>query len=197
LRAQIGIVTQHTFLFNDTVRNNIAYGDPRRSIDAVESAAKAAHAHEFISAMPQGYDSMIGEMGMQLSGGQRQRLAIARALLKNAPILILDEATSALDVDSERLVQDALEELITQRTTIVIAHRLSTIRSADQILVLEHGEIVERGTHEQLMTLHGRYRELHDRQYAFERNQFINPGEDFTPVPEKPKVAATRVSNAI
>jgi subfamily B ATP-binding cassette protein MsbA len=143
LRAQIGIVTQHTFLFNDTIRNNIAYGDPERDMDAIITAAKAAHAHEFIQAMPNGYDSEIGEMGLQLSGGQRQRLAIARALLKDAPILILDEATSSLDADSERSVQDALETLMHTRTTIVIAHRLSTIRKADRIVVMVDGSIAE------------------------------------------------------
>ncbi|MBI2182652.1 MAG: lipid A export permease/ATP-binding protein MsbA [Deltaproteobacteria bacterium] len=164
LRAQIGIVTQHTFLFNDTVRNNIAYGDPKRRIEDVIAAAKAAHAHEFVTAMPKGYDAMVGELGMQLSGGQRQRLAIARALLKNAPILILDEATSSLDSESERLVQDALENLMTTRTTLVIAHRLSTIRKADRIVVLEDGAVAEEGTHEELLSLKGAYSRLHNLQ---------------------------------
>lgn len=164
LRAQIGIVTQHTFLFNDTVRNNIAYGDPKRRIEDVIAAATAAHAHEFVTAMPKGYDSMVGELGMQLSGGQRQRLAIARALLKDAPILILDEATSSLDSESERSVQDALENLMTTRTTLVIAHRLSTIRKADRIVVLVDGEIAEEGTHEELLSLKGAYSRLHNLQ---------------------------------
>jgi subfamily B ATP-binding cassette protein MsbA len=164
LRAQIGIVTQHTFLFNDTVRNNIAYGDPKRGIEDVIAAAKAAHAHEFVTAMPKGYDAMVGELGMQLSGGQRQRLAIARALLKDAPILILDEATSSLDSESERSVQDALEKLMTTRTTLVIAHRLSTIRKADRIVVLVDGEIAEEGTHEELLSLKGAYSRLHNLQ---------------------------------
>lgn len=164
LRSQIGIVTQHTFLFNDTVRNNIAYGDPQRSMEDVAAAAKAAHAHEFVSAMPQGYDSMAGEMGMLLSGGQRQRLAIARALLKNAPILILDEATSSLDSESERLVQDALEKLMTTRTTLVIAHRLSTIRNADRIVVLVDGTVAEVGTHEELLAHNGPYTRLYNLQ---------------------------------
>ncbi|HJX10436.1 MAG TPA: ABC transporter ATP-binding protein, partial [Candidatus Binatia bacterium] len=164
LRAQIGIVTQHTFLFNDTVRNNIAYGDPKRGIGDVIAAAKAAHAYEFVMAMPKGYDAVVGELGMQLSGGQRQRLAIARALLKDAPILILDEATSSLDSESERLVQDALENLMTTRTTLVIAHRLSTIRKADRIVVLVDGEIAEEGTHEELLSLKGAYSRLHNLQ---------------------------------
>ena len=164
LRSQIGIVTQHTFLFNDTVRNNIAYGDPHRSMEDLASAAKAARAHEFVSAMPQGYDSMAGEMGMLLSGGQRQRLAIARALLKDAPILILDEATSSLDSESERLVQDALEKLMTTRTTLVIAHRLSTIRNADRIVVLVDGAVAEEGTHEELLAHNGPYSRLHNLQ---------------------------------
>jgi subfamily B ATP-binding cassette protein MsbA len=164
LRAQIGVVTQHTFLFNDTIRNNIAYGDPARSSEDVIAAAKAAHAHGFIMALPQGYDSVIGEMGMQLSGGQRQRLAIARALLKNAPILVLDEATSALDAESERLVQEALENLMTTRTTLVIAHRLSTIRRADRIIVLADGQIVEQGTHEELLARKHEYSRLYALQ---------------------------------
>jgi len=169
LRSQIGIVTQHTFLFNDTVKNNIAYGDPGREMAAIIAAARAANAHDFVAAMPQGYDSMVGEMGMQLSGGQRQRLAIARALLKDAPILILDEATSALDADSERLVQEALENLITKRTTIVIAHRLSTIRKADRIVVLVDGMIAEEGTHEALLTRKTEYSRLYALQLLEEK----------------------------
>jgi ATP-binding cassette, subfamily B, bacterial MsbA len=164
LRAQIGIVTQHTFLFNDTVRNNIAYGDPDRDMEAIIAAAKAAHAHEFIEAMPNGYDSEIGEMGLQLSGGQRQRLAIARALLKDAPILILDEATSSLDADSERSVQEALETLMSTRTTIVIAHRLSTIRKADRIVVMVDGSIAEEGTHDELLARDREYSRLYSLQ---------------------------------
>jgi ATP-binding cassette, subfamily B, bacterial MsbA len=164
LRAQIGIVSQHTFLFNDSVKNNIAYGDPARSVDDVIAAAKAANAHEFICALPKGYDSVIGELGMQLSGGQRQRLAIARALLKDAPILILDEATSSLDAESERSVQEALENLITTRTTIVVAHRLSTIRRADRIVVLVDGAIAEEGTHEELLAKNGEYSRLYSLQ---------------------------------
>jgi len=164
LRAQVGIVAQHTFLFDDTVRNNIAYGDPHRPMDDIVAAAKAANAHEFVSAMPQGYDSTVGEMGMQLSGGQRQRLAIARALLKDAPILILDEATSSLDSESERLVQDALEKLMTTRTTLVIAHRLSTIRNADRIVVLVDGAVAEEGTHEELLAHNGPYSRLYNLQ---------------------------------
>ena len=164
LRAQIGIVTQHTFLFNDTVRNNIAYGDPAKGMDHVIAAAKAAHAHDFVMAMPQGYDTVIGELGLKLSGGQRQRLAIARAILKNAPILILDEATSSLDSDSERLVQEALENLMVQRTTLVIAHRLTTIRNATRIIVLVDGRIAEEGTHDSLLAAKGEYSRLYTLQ---------------------------------
>jgi subfamily B ATP-binding cassette protein MsbA len=164
LRGQIGIVTQHTFLFNDSIRNNIAYGEPGRGMEDIIAAATAANAHDFISALPSGYDSVIGEMGMQLSGGQRQRLAIARALLKNAPILILDEATSSLDAESERSVQDALENLIAMRTTIVIAHRLSTIRKADRIVVMVDGTVAEEGTHEELLRKNGEYSRLYSIQ---------------------------------
>ncbi|OGQ81730.1 MAG: ABC transporter permease [Deltaproteobacteria bacterium RIFCSPLOWO2_12_FULL_60_19] len=164
LRSQIGIVTQQTFLFNDTVKNNIAYGDPTKDMDHIVVAAKAAHAHEFIVAMPQGYDTMIGELGVRLSGGQRQRLAIARALLKDAPILILDEATSSLDTESEMLVQRALENLMVRRTTLVIAHRLSTIRNANRIVVLVDGRIAEEGTHEELLGRESEYRRLHTLQ---------------------------------
>jgi subfamily B ATP-binding cassette protein MsbA len=174
LRAQIGIVTQHTFLFNDTIRNNIAYGDPERSMEDIIAAAKAAHAHDFIVALPNQYESVIGEMGMQLSGGQRQRLAIARALLKNAPILILDEATSALDAESERLVQAALENLMNTRTTIVIAHRLSTIRRADRILVMVDGAVAEEGTHEELLHRNGEYSRLYSIQ-ALEESETEKP----------------------
>jgi subfamily B ATP-binding cassette protein MsbA len=170
LRCQIGIVTQHTFLFDDTVRNNIAYGDPERGMDGIIAAARAAHADEFIRSMPKGYDSFVGEMGMQLSGGQRQRLAIARAVLKDAPILILDEATSSLDSDSERMVQEALENLMTQRTTLVIAHRLSTIRNADRIVVLVNGTIAEEGTHEELLARKSEYSRLYSLQMLEEEN---------------------------
>jgi subfamily B ATP-binding cassette protein MsbA len=165
LRSQIAIVTQHTFLFNDTARNNIAYGDINRDMDAIVAAAQAANAHEFIMELPDGYDTVIGELGVKLSGGQRQRLAIARALLKDAPILILDEATSALDNESERLVQSALEVLMRNRTTLVIAHRLSTIRRADRIVVVVRGEVVEQGTHDELLALNAEYRKLYDLQF--------------------------------
>jgi subfamily B ATP-binding cassette protein MsbA len=164
LRSQIGIVTQHTFLFNDTVRNNIAYGLPHKSMEEIVAATKAAYAHDFIVEMPQGYESVIGELGAKLSGGQRQRLAIARALLKDAPILILDEATSSLDSESEKLVQEALENLITQRTVLVIAHRLSTVRRANRIAVLVNGTIVEQGSHEELMSRPSEYNRLYTLQ---------------------------------
>jgi len=165
LRAQIGIVTQQTILFNDTVRGNIAYGDVRRSDEDIVRAAMAANAHDFIMKLPQGYDTVIGEQGVKLSGGERQRISIARALLKDAPILILDEATSSLDTESEIEVQDALEKLMRGRTTLVIAHRLSTIRNADRIIVLVDGRIVEEGTHEGLMEKKGEYYKLYNLQF--------------------------------
>jgi len=165
LRAQIGVVSQDTVLFNDSVRNNIAYGQPGVPQKQVEEAAKAALAHDFVMALPRGYDAVIGERGVRLSGGERQRIAIARALLKNAPILILDEATSALDSESESLVQSALHNLMAGRTVVVIAHRLSTVRRADRIVVLEHGTIADVGSHEELMKRFGTYRRLYDLQF--------------------------------
>jgi subfamily B ATP-binding cassette protein MsbA len=165
LRAQIGIVTQHTFLFNDTIRANIAYGSHSKTTDQIVAAATAANAHDFISQLPKGYDTMVGEMGVRLSGGERQRIAIARALLKDAPILILDEATSSLDSEAERAVQDALETLMRNRTTLVIAHRLSTVRRADKIIVLVRGRILEEGTHEELLARDQEYRKLYDLQF--------------------------------
>ena len=166
LRSQIGIVTQDTVLFNDTLRNNIAYGQPAVSQKSVEAAAKAALAHDFTMQLPAGYDTVIGERGVRLSGGERQRIAIARALLKNAPILILDEATSALDSESESLVQYALQNLMAGRTVVVIAHRLSTVRRADRIVVLENGTIADIGAHDELMQKLGTYRRLYELQFA-------------------------------
>lgn len=166
LRDQLAIVSQQTILFNDTVKNNIAYGDLNRSDEEIFAAAKAAHAYEFIKELPHGFNTVVGESGSRLSGGQQQRISIARALLKNAPILILDEATSALDTESEREVQNALENLMKNRTTFVIAHRLSTIRNADRIIVIKDGMIVEEGTHEALLDQTGTYKMLHDMQFA-------------------------------
>ncbi len=166
LRRQIGKVTQETVLFNDTVRNNIAYGQPDIGMDRIISAAKSALAHDFILNMPDGYDTEIGEKGTRLSGGERQRLAIARAILKDAPILVLDEATSALDTESEAAVQAALANLMEGRTVLVIAHRLSTVRRADRIVVLERGKVTESGSHEELIELHGTYKRLYDLQFS-------------------------------
>jgi subfamily B ATP-binding cassette protein MsbA len=166
LRDQIALVTQQTILFNDTIRNNIAYGNIHGCSDQeIIEAAKAAHAHDFIMKLPEGYDTLIGEQGVKLSGGERQRLSIARALLKNAPILILDEATSSLDSDSETEVQKALDQLMKGRTVFVIAHRLSTIRNAHRIIVLSDGQVVEQGNHTELIALNGEYRRLYDLQF--------------------------------
>jgi subfamily B ATP-binding cassette protein MsbA len=166
LRELLAVVTQETVLFHDTVRGNIAYGRTGATADEVERAARAANAHEFIAQLPEGYDTVLGEKGARLSGGQRQRIAIARALLRNAPVLILDEATSALDTESERLVQQAIEHLMADRTVLVIAHRLSTVRNADVIAIVEGGRIVERGTHDELLAHEGTYRRLYEMQFA-------------------------------
>jgi subfamily B ATP-binding cassette protein MsbA len=186
-RAHLGVVLQDNFLFDGTVAANIRYARPHATLEEIKRVSRIAHCADFVEAMEKGYDTIVGERGVKLSGGQRQRIAIARAILADPRILILDEATSSLDSESEAEIQDGLRALRRGRTTFVIAHRLSTIRSADQILVLEHGEIVERGTHAELMALNGRYRQLHDKQYRVESDRFINPGEDFLPVPERAK----------
>lgn len=171
LRNQIALVTQETVLFNDTIRHNIAYGKPDATDREIEEAALIAFAHDFIRELPDGYDTIVGERGMFLSGGQRQRLAIARAILVNAPVLILDEATSALDAESERLVQRAIANLVRDRTTLVIAHRLSTVRRADVIVVMEAGRIIEMGTHTELLSKNGQYRKLYELQFADEEEE--------------------------
>jgi subfamily B ATP-binding cassette protein MsbA len=188
-RRHLGVVLQDNFLFDGTVAENIRYGTPHATMAEIERVSRIAHADEFINKFEQAYDTVVGERGVRLSGGQRQRVAIARAILADPRILLLDEATSSLDSESEAMIQDGLRSLRHGRTTFVIAHRLSTIRSADQILVLEGGEIVERGTHHELLALGGRYRQLHDKQYSFETDRFINPGEDFTLEPDAPAVA--------
>jgi subfamily B ATP-binding cassette protein MsbA len=197
-RHHLGVVLQDNFLFDGTIAENIAFAQPHATRDEIVAVSRIAHCDEFIQQFENGYDTIVGERGVRLSGGQRQRVAIARAILANPRILILDEATSSLDSESEAMIQDGLRSLRQGRTTFVIAHRLSTIRSSDQILVLEHGEIVERGTHDQLLAQNGRYRQLYDKQYKFEKDQFINPGEDFTPEPEPvlPR-GAPRSSNAL
>jgi ABC-type multidrug transport system fused ATPase/permease subunit len=198
-RAHLGVVLQDNFLFDGTIAENIAYARPHADREQIRMVSRIAHCDEFIEGFEKQYDTIVGERGVRLSGGQRQRVAIARAILANPRILILDEATSSLDSESEALIQDGLRSLRQGRTTFVIAHRLSTIRSADQILVLEHGEIVERGTHDELLASGGRYRQLYDKQYRFERDRFINPGEDFTPEPAAAAVArpAARPNDAL
>jgi ABC-type multidrug transport system fused ATPase/permease subunit len=195
-RSQLGVVLQDNFLFDGTIGENLRYGRPGATLDQIREVSRVAHADEFIEEFEKKYDTVVGERGVKLSGGQRQRVAIARAILADPKVLVLDEATSSLDSESEAKIQDGLRSLRRGRTTFVIAHRLSTIRSADQILVLEHGEIVERGTHAELLALGGRYRTLYDKQYNFEMDRFVNPGEDFTPEPEKAP-APVRSSGAL
>jgi ABC-type multidrug transport system fused ATPase/permease subunit len=196
-RGQLASVLQENFLFDGTIAENVGYANPAATLAEIKEACRIAHCDEFISQFPEGYNTVVGERGIKLSGGQRQRVSIARAILADPRVLILDEATSSLDSESEQMIQDGLRRLRSGRTTFVIAHRLSTIRSANQILVLEAGEIVESGTHAELLALNGRYRQLYDKQYKFETDRFINPGEDFTPEPDKPVVPTPRVSNAI
>jgi subfamily B ATP-binding cassette protein MsbA len=185
LRAMIGIVTQQTILFNDTVKNNIGYGKINQPFEEIVKAAEAAYAHGFIQSLPKGYDTVIGEQGVKLSGGERQRISIARALLKNAPILILDEATSSLDSESEIEVQKALEFLMQGRTTLVIAHRLSTIRKADRIAVISNGIVVEEGTHEELLEREGEYKKLYLLQFIdsdLERANALESGQKLSAI---------------
>src|SRR5438876_4958691 len=195
-RSQLGVVLQDNFLFDGTIKENILFGRPAASDEEVLLAAQVARVDEFAFKMEKGLDTVVGERGVKLSGGQRQRVAIARAILADPRILILDEATSSLDTESEAMIQAGLAALMAGRTTFVIAHRLSTIQTADQILVLEQGEIVERGTHDELLVKGGRYRQLYDKQYRFEKDRFINPGEDFTPEPEA-TVAPARTSHVL
>ena len=191
-RGQLGVVLQENFLFDGSVASNIGFARRHATRAEIERVSRVAHCDEFIHGFPDGYDTIVGERGVKLSGGQRQRVAIARAILADPRLLILDEATSSLDSESEAMIQDGLRALRRGRTTFVIAHRLSTIQSADQIIVLEHGQVVERGTHADLLASEGRYRELYDTQYRFEQDRFINPGEDFTPEPEKVEMPRTR-----
>jgi subfamily B ATP-binding cassette protein MsbA len=191
-RSHLGIVLQDNFLFDGTIADNIRFARPEASMAEVLAASRLANCDEFITGFKDGYQSIVGERGVKLSGGQRQRVAIARAILADPAILILDEATSSLDSESESMIQDGLRTLRKGRTTFVIAHRLSTIVSSDQILVLEGGEVVERGTHRELLARRGRYTQLYEKQYQIEIDRFINPGEDFTP--EEPKVGVAPVA---
>jgi subfamily B ATP-binding cassette protein MsbA len=195
-RTNLGVVLQDNFLFDGTIAENISFARPHATREDIKAVSRIAHCDEFVEGFEKGYDTIVGERGVRLSGGQRQRVAIARAILANPKILILDEATSSLDSESEAMIQDGLKALRKGRTTFVIAHRLSTIQSADQILVLEGGEIVERGTHEELIAKAGRYRQLYDKQYRFEKDRFINPGEDFTPEPAA-AAGPARTSNTL
>ncbi len=191
-REHLGVVMQDNFLFDGTIKENIAFAKPNATDEEVRAVSRIAHCDEFIDRFEKKYDTIVGERGVKLSGGQRQRVAIARAILADPRVLILDEATSSLDSESEALIRDGLRSLRRGRTTFVIAHRLSTIESADQILVIEEGRIIERGTHRELLAANGRYRQLYDKQYHIEHDQFINPGEDFLPVPE-PETTPVRV----
>ena len=192
-RSFLGVVLQDNFLFDGTIAENIAFSKPGATSTEVREAARVAHCDEFVERFDDGYETIVGERGVKLSGGQRQRVAIARAVLADPRILILDEATSSLDSESEAMIRDGLQSLRHGRTTFVIAHRLSTIASADQILVLEDGRIVERGTQPELLAQGGRYKDLYDRQYGIEVDRFVNPGEDFTPeLPETELPSAGR-----
>src|SRR5690606_9512671 len=195
-RSQIGVVLQDNFLFDGTIRENIAFSRPDATDEEVREAGRIAHCDEFVSRFGDGYDTIVGERGVKLSGGQRQRVAIARAILADPRILILDEATSSLDSESEALIRDGLRRLRRGRTTFVIAHRLSTITSADQILVMDQGRIVERGNHGQLMDVGGLYRRLYERQHQLETDLYINPGEDPTRTREEEaeRIEATKVA---
>ena len=183
-RGQMAVVLQDEFLFDGTIAENISYGRPAASENEIEAAGRLARCDEFIEGFADGYETVIGERGVKLSGGQRQRVAIARAILADPRILILDEATSSLDSENETLIQEGLATLKEGRTSFVIAHRLSTVRNADQILVMEAGRIVERGTHSELLSQAGSYRKLYEHQFKIELDQFVNPGEDFTEVLE-------------
>jgi ABC-type multidrug transport system fused ATPase/permease subunit len=189
-RSHLGVVLQDNFLFDGTILDNIRFANPQADFETIKAMCGVANADEFIEKFPNGYETIVGERGVKLSGGQRQRIAIARALLADPRILILDEATSSLDSESEALIQEGLRRLRQGRTTFVIAHRLSTIRSANQILVVEAGEILERGTHDELIAIGGRYKQLYDKQYRFEQNLFVNPGEE---IKEQQKVTASKL----